>query len=253
MAAVEIEFDGNVAIVTINRPEAKNAINRAAAEGIAAAVDEVERRKDVAVAILTGAGNTFCAGMDLKAFLAGEQVRIEGRGFGGLCQAKLIKPMIAAVEGYALAGGFELALACDLIVASEAAKFGLPEVKRGLVANAGGLVRLPKQLPRRIATAMILTGDLVTSAYLEKYGLINSLTPAGGALAEAKKIAHVIAANGPMAIAAARKVLEDSQDWAVSDMFEKQNLITLPVFKSNDAREGATAFAQKRSPVWSGT
>lgn len=250
MADVELSFEDRIGIITINRPAARNAVNRAVAEGIAAAMDAIENNGDVQVGILTGAGGNFCAGMDLKAFVAGEQVRIEGRGFGGLVQARIVKPLIAAIEGYALGGGFELALACDLIVAAENAKFGLPEVKRGLVANAGGLLRLPRQLPRRIATELILTGEIVDADYLHRFGLINRLAAPGEALETAKKLGRSIAVNGPLAIRAARRVLDESQDWAVTDMFERQGEITAPVFKSADAREGAVAFAEKRAPVW---
>lgn len=252
MADVEVTFENRIGVITINRPAARNAVNRAVAEGIAAAMEEIEARPDIAVAILTGAGGSFCAGMDLKAFLNGEPVRVGQRGFGGLTQAKIAKPLIAAVEGYALAGGFELALACDMIVAAEDAKFGLPEVKRGLVANAGGLLRLPRQISRQIATEMILSGELVDARYLERYGLINRLTRPGEALATAEHLARSIAANGPLAIRAARQVLAESQDWTTDDMFERQAEITGPIFKSADAREGAAAFAEKRAPVWRG-
>lgn len=252
MAEVDLEIEGKVAVITINRPTARNAVNRAVAEGIAASMEEIEARSDVFVAILTGAGGNFCAGMDLKAFLNGEPVRVGQRGFGGLAQAQIAKPLIAAVEGYALAGGFELALACDMIVASEDARFGLPEVKRGLVANAGGLLRLPRLIARQIATEMILSGELVDARYLERFGLINRLTSPGDTLATARKLAESIAANGPLAIRAARQVLNESQDWATQDMFDLQNEITAPIFKSADAREGAAAFAEKRAPVWRG-
>ena len=252
MADVEVSFEGRIAVISINRPATKNAVNRAVAAGIAAAMDELERRSDIELGVLTGAGGTFCAGMDLKAFLAGELMRVEGRGFGGLTQARIGKPLIAAVEGHALAGGFELALACDLIVAGEDAKFGLPEVKRGLVANAGGLLRLPRQIPHRIATEMILTGEFVDARYLERFGLINRVAPPGKALEVAMELARCIAGNGPLAIRASRRVLAESCDWALTEMFERQFEITAPVFKSADAREGAQAFAQRRAPAWRG-
>jgi enoyl-CoA hydratase len=249
---VEVRRDGAVLIVTINRPEVKNAANRKVAEGIAAAVDQLEQDKSLYVGILTGAGGTFCSGMDLKAFLRGEIGRIEGRGFAGLTEAPPSKPLIAAVEGFALAGGFELALACDLIVASREAKFGLPEVKRGLVANAGGLLRLPRQLPYRIALELILTGTTVPAEMLKAHGLINRLVDPGAALTEALAMAQTIADNGPMAIAASKRVVRESQDWSAVDMFRRQREVTAPIFTSHDAREGATAFAEKRKPVWRG-
>lgn len=252
MADVEVRFEDRIAVITINRPAARNAINRAVAVGIAAAMDELEHRGDVELGVLTGAGGTFCAGMDLKAFLAGESMRVEGRGFGGLTQARIGKPLIAAIEGHALAGGFELALACDLIVAADNAKFGLPEVKRGLVANAGGLLRLPRQIPHRIATEMILTGRFVDARYLERFGLVNRATPPGKALEVAIELARCIAANGPLAIRASRRVLSESCDWSLNEMFARQFEITAPVFESADAREGAQAFAQRRAPVWRG-
>lgn len=249
---VTLHIDAAVAIVTINRPEARNAVDRAVAEGLARATEAVENDPDVRVGILTGTGGHFCAGMDLKAFLRGEVVRIAGRGFAGVTQAPLAKPWIAAVEGYALGGGFEIALACDLIVAGENARFGLPEVKRGLVANAGGLVRLPRQMPRRIASELVLTGELVAPAWLASHGLINRVVATGTALDAALALARQIAANGPLALKASKRVMQDSADWTSGDMFDRQNLITAPVFASADAREGATAFAEKRTPNWRG-
>jgi enoyl-CoA hydratase len=248
-AVITADHDG-VLVITIQRPEAKNAVNRAVSEGLSAAVDELNTNPELRVGVLTGAGSTFCAGMDLKAFLKGENVRIEGRGFAGLAQADIDKPLIAAIEGYALAGGFELALACDLIVASTEARFGLPEVKRGLVANAGGLVRLPRQFPTRLACELVLTGAMVGAGYLAAHGLINRVVPAGTALEAALELAHVIAQNGPLAISVSKRVMRESQDWSSAQMFDRQNAMTRRVFESADAREGAIAFAEKRSPVW---
>jgi len=249
---VLFDAQDGIAVITINRPDARNSVNRAVAEGIAKALDELEARADLKVGILTGAGGNFCAGMDLKAFLRKENVRIEGRGFAGLAEARIGKPLIAAVEGYALAGGFELALACDLIVASREARFGLPEVKRGLVANAGGLVRLPRQLPYRIAMQLALTGDTVSAGSLATYGLLNDIVEPGAALEAALVLARTIAANGPMALSVSKQVIQQSQDWTSGEMFERQGALTAPVFASADAREGATAFAEKRKPVWRG-
>jgi len=251
-SVVTLRIEDAVAIVTINRPEARNAVDRAVAEGLAHATEAVENEPGVRAGIVTGAGGHFCAGMDLKAFLRGEVVRIPGRGFAGITQAPLAKPWIAAVEGYALGGGFEIALACDLIVAGDDARFGLPEVKRGLVANAGGLVRLPRQMPRRIASELVLTGELVTPAWLASHGLINRVVASGTALDAALALAKQIAANGPLALKASKRVMQDSADWSSDELFERQNLITAPVFASADAREGATAFAEKRTPNWRG-
>jgi enoyl-CoA hydratase len=253
MSEVEFSVSEGIATITINRPEARNAVNAAVALAIADATDQIDQRSDISVAILTGAGGTFSAGMDLKAFLRGENVKPHGRGLAGLTNASIRKPLIAAVEGYALAGGFEMALACDLIVAAETAKFGLPEVKRGLVANAGGLVRLPRQLPYRIALELVLTGDMVSARELHSYGLINRVTGEGQAMEGALALARSIVANGPMATAVSKQVVKDSQDWPSDQLFERQDVYTLPVFKSNDAREGASAFAEKRKPAWTGS
>jgi enoyl-CoA hydratase len=162
------------------------------------------------------------------------------------------KPLIAAVEGYALAGGFELALACDLIVAARDAQFGLPEVKRGLAASAGGLLRLPKRLPYHVAMECILTGDMFGAERLAQLGLVNRLTEPGGALDAALALAQTIAANGPLAVAASKQVASQSGEWPLAEMFDRQAVITAPVFSSQDAREGAAAFAEKRPPVWKG-
>ncbi len=244
--------EDGVLTITLNRPEAKNAANRALAEGVAAAVDELEANDDLRVAILTGAGGTFCSGMDLKAFVTGELPQVEGRGFGGFTEYRASKPIIAAVEGYALAGGFELAISCDLIVAAEDSKFGIPEVKRGLAAAAGGLAKLPKQISSRIAMELALTGDFISAQRAYELGLINEVVASGGALEAAKALAARIAANGPLAIAASMQVVAAAQDWTTDEMMEKQNKILNPVFVSEDAIEGATAFAEKRAPNWKG-
>lgn len=249
---VVFEKRDGIAIIAINRPQAKNAVNRAVAEAVAEAIDAFEADSDLRVGILTGAGGTFCAGMDLKAFVKGESPRIEGRGFAGLTEALPKKPLIAAVEGYALAGGFELALACDLIVAAEDAKFGLPEVKRGLVATAGGLLRLPRQLPYRLALELGLTGKFLDAKTAMQHGLINLLATPGQSLALATEVARDIAANAPLAVVATKRVIQESPDWASSEMFARQRLIADPVFKSADAKEGALAFAEKRLPRWRG-
>jgi enoyl-CoA hydratase len=249
---VLVDVADGVMTITINRPEAKNAVNKAVAEGISAAIDELESNDALRVAIITGAGGTFCSGMDLKAFVTGELPIVEGRGFAGLVEYLVKKPVIAAVEGYALAGGFEVAISCDLIVVSEEAKFGIPEVKRGLAAAGGGLIKLPKQIPARIAMELALTGDFVSAGRAYELGLVNQVVPAGTALEAAKALAAKIAANGPLAVAASKQVVARAQDWDSEEMFAKQQKIVMPVLTSEDAIEGATAFAKKRAPNWKG-
>lgn len=246
------EVRGNVLIVTLNRPEAKNAANKALAEGVAAAMDRLDSDNDLRVGIITGAGGTFCSGMDLKGFLAGETPHVPGRGFAGLTEAPPAKPLIAAVDGYALAGGFEIALACDLIVANKDSKFGIPEVKRGLAAAAGGLVRLPRQIPQRLALELALTGEFVSAQRAYEMGLINRVVD-GVALEGALQLAEAISANGPLAVAASKKVIREQQDWSQAEQWKNQYALTAAVFTSSDAREGAAAFAQKRAPNWTGS
>lgn len=250
--AVLVDVAEGIAVITINRPEARNAINGAVASGIATAIGELDDRKDVSVLILTGAGGTFSAGMDLKGFLSGDNPAAGDRGFGGITERPPEKPVIAAVEGYALAGGFELALACDLIVASEQALFGLPEVTRGLVAAAGGLLRLPQRVPYHIAMEIALTGERVPAPRLHAAGLINSLVPSGEALTAARELATRVAANAPLALAATKRVIVDSRDWPIAHAFARQGEIVAPIFGTKDAMEGAAAFAEKREPVWRG-
>jgi len=245
------EVEDGILIVTINRPEAKNAMTKAAAEGIAAAMDRLDAEDDLRVGILTGAGGTFCSGMDLKGFLRGESPTVEGRGFGGVVQAPPKKPLIAAVEGYALAGGLELMIACDLVVAHQDAKFGIPEVKRGLVAAAGGVMLLPDQIPQRIAMELALTGDFIDAQRAYQIGLINQVTD-GPALAAAKALAQRIAANGPLAVRVSKQVMKESRGWPMEERYERQARLIAPVFTSHDAREGAAAFAEKRKPNWTG-
>lgn len=245
------EVDDGILIVTINRPEAKNAMNKAAAEGIAAAMDRLDREDDLRVGILTGAGGTFCSGMDLKGFLRGESPVVEGRGFGGVVQAPPRKPLIAAVDGYALAGGLELMIACDLVVANKDAQFGIPEAKRGLVAAAGGVMMLPDQIPERIAMELALTGEFIGADRAYELGLINRIAD-GSALDGAKRLAASIAANGPLAVRVSKQILKESRGWAMEERYDKQAQLIGPVFMSEDAREGAAAFAEKRKPNWKG-
>lgn len=252
MEAVVTEVRDNILIITLNRPEVRNAVNRAMAEGVAAALDRLDEDPEIRVGILHGAGKSFCSGMDLKAFLKGESPGIPGRGLAGLTRTPPAKPLIAAVEGYALAGGFELALACDLVVAHKDAQFGLPEVKRGLVATAGGVLQLPRQIARRLALELVLTGDFVSAARAYEIGLINQVTE-GDALEAALVLAKKIASNGPLAVAASKQVIMRQSDWSAAEQWDKQAAITDPVRASNDAREGARAFAEKRAPEWTGS
>jgi enoyl-CoA hydratase len=243
--------EGAILIITLNRPEAKNAANRALAEGVAAALTLLDTDDKLAIGIITGAGGTFCSGMDLKGFLRGETPTVPGRGFAGITQAPPKKPLIAAVDGYALAGGMEIALACDMIVANRNAKFGVPEVKRGLVCAAGGLLRLPRQIAPRVAMEMILTGDHYGAEQCHAWGLVNRITD-GTALDAALDLARTIAANGPMAVAISKQVVTESRLWTETEMWDRQQDMITPIFTSADAREGAAAFAEKRAPVWTG-
>ena len=239
-------------IITINRPEARNAFNLAVAQGLADAMDELDDTAELSVAVITGAGGNFCAGMDLKAFMAGEVPAIEGRGIG-FTERPPRKPVIAAVEGYALAGGTEIVLATELIVAARDAKFGIPEVKRGLVAAGGGLLRLQKRIPYQKALELALTGESFTAEEASGWGFVNVLTEPGEALAGALELAERITANGPLAVAVTKEVMTKSADWTEAEMWKKQGELVMPVFASKDAMEGATAFAEKRKPNWTGT
>ncbi len=249
---VLVERQGRTLIITINRPEARNAFNLAVAQGLADAMDELDDTPELSVAIVTGAGGNFCAGMDLKGFMAGEMPFVEGRGVG-FTERPPRKPVIAAVEGYALAGGTEIVLATDLVVAAKNAKFGIPEAKRGLVAAGGGLLRLPKRIPYQKAMELALTGDSFTAEEASNWGFVNVLTEPGEALAGALALAERITANGPLAIAVSKEVIMKSRDWAESEMWKKQTELIAPIFSSKDAMEGATAFAEKRKPNWTGT
>ncbi|GAA3049030.1 crotonase/enoyl-CoA hydratase family protein [Pseudonocardia yunnanensis] len=242
-----------VLVVTIDRPQARNAVNAAVAQGIAEAMDRLDADDDLRVGVLTGAGGTFCAGMDLKAFVRGERPIVPGRGFAGVTVRPPAKPLIAAVEGYALAGGFEIVLSCDLVVAAEGAVFGIPEVKRGLVAAAGGLLRLPKRIPYHQAMELALLGSHIPALRARELGLVNRLVPNGTALDAALALGAEITANGPLAVAASKKIVASAASWSDEEAWERQAEIAGPVSASKDAIEGATAFAEKRPPVWSGT
>jgi enoyl-CoA hydratase len=251
-APVLTSRSGGVLTVTINRPEVRNAVNAAVAEGIAAAMDELDSDDALACGVLTGAPPAFCAGMDLKAFLAGERPAVDGRGFAGLVECPPAKPLIAAVEGHAVGGGFEIALCCDLIVAAENAVFGLPEVRRGLLAGGGGLLRLPRRVAYHRAMEWILTGRTVTAAEAYTAQLLTQVEPAGETLAAAHELAAAIAANGPLAIRASKQIMTEAPGWPAGEAFSRQQAIYAPVRASRDAAEGALAFTEKRAPVWRG-
>ncbi|MGW2340561.1 crotonase/enoyl-CoA hydratase family protein [Streptomyces sp. NPDC001661] len=247
----EFRADG-ITVITLNRPEARNAVNRVVAEGVAAALDELDRRDDQVVGVITGAGGSFCSGMDLKAFLKGETPTVEGRGLAGITEAPPRKPVIAAVEGYALAGGCEIALACDMVVAARDARFGIPEVKRGLVAAAGGLLRLPRRIPYSVALEFALTGDFLDAERAHTYGLVNRVAEPGAALDGALELARAIAANGPLAVRATKEIVAKAPNWTADEEWQRMREIAGPVMRSEDAREGARAFAEKRAPRWTG-
>jgi enoyl-CoA hydratase len=250
--AVLTEAAEGVLLITLNRPDARNAVNLAVAEGVAAALERLDAEDELQVGILTGAGRAFCAGMDLKAFVTGERPWVEGRGFAGIVEGPPRKPLIAAVEGFAVAGGFEVALACDLIVAGRDARLGIPEVKRSLVAAGGALIHLPRRIPYHVAMELALTGDPIDAARGYELGIVNRVAEPGQAVAVARELAAAIARNGPLALDASKRILRATLDWPQSEAFARQNEISGPVFGSEDAREGATAFAEKRDPVWKG-
>jgi enoyl-CoA hydratase len=242
-----------VQIVTLNRPQVRNAVNLELAEALAAAMAELDARDDLHVGILTGAGGNFCSGMDLKAFAyQGVEPAIEGRGFAGLCEAPPRKPLIAAVEGHAVAGGFEIVLSCDMVVASRSASFGLPETQRGLVASSGGLMRLPHRVPVALAMEIALTGDPIGAAQAHAWGLVNRLVEPGHALEAALQLALRIDANAPLAVAASKQIVQASRTWSDDEMFERQRPLARAITDSADAREGAAAFAEKRAARWQG-
>lgn len=249
---VLVESDGPILVITLNRPEVRNAVNQATAQAMARALDLLDGDDQISVGIVTGAGGTFCSGMDLKAFVRGERPEIAGRGFAAITQAPPSKPIIAAVEGFALAGGCEMVLACDLVVAASSASFGLPEARRGLVAGSGGLVRLPRKIPPQIAMEYALTGEQFTAGEAHRWGMVNRVTEPGQALAEAKEMARTIARNGPLAIRMTKRIIAEQASWAWDEVWARQEPLVESVLSSEDAREGALAFAEKRAPVWRG-
>jgi enoyl-CoA hydratase len=249
---VETSTRDGVLIITINRPEVRNAIDGPTAVGIAAALDRLDADDELLVGIVTGAGGTFCSGADLGAKLRGESPRVPGRGFAGIAQRSSAKPLIAAVEGYALAGGFEIALACDIIVAARGAKFALPEVKRGLLATGGGLLTLAERIPYHVAMRLVLTGDMIDATRAAELGIVSDLTDDGAALETAFGIAGQIVRNAPLSVRASKRILMAARDWPRTEAFERQFEIADPLGESDDAREGAAAFKEKREPRWTG-
>ena len=250
--AVLTERRDGVLLITLNRPDARNAVNGALAQGLAATLDELDADDALSVGVLTGAGKGFSSGMDLKAFVAGESPYAGDRGFAGITQRAAEKPLIAAIEGFAVAGGFEVALSCDLIVAARGARLGVPEVKRGLVAAGGALLRLPQRIPYHLAMELALTGDPVDAERAHELGIVNRLAEPGGAVEAALELADAIVKNGPLALRASKRIVLESRDWPQADWWQKQGEIAGPVMASEDAREGAVAFAEKRDPIWRG-
>jgi enoyl-CoA hydratase len=251
-APVRTEQRGSTLLIVIDRPEKRNAVNQAVADGIAAALDRLDAEDELAVGVLSGAGGGFSSGMDLVAINEGSRSAVGDRGFAGIVRRSSHKPLIAAVEGFAVAGGLEIALACDLIVAAEGAQLGIPEVHRSLVAIGGALMRLPHRVPEGVAREMALTGDPITAERGYEVGLVDRLAPPGGALDLALGLAGRIAANGPLAIAATKRVLDQQRGWAPEEWWDRQTELTEPTMESADAREGAAAFVERREPKWSG-
>jgi enoyl-CoA hydratase len=246
--AVLTEVRGRILFITLNRPDAANSINSALGEGLLAAGRMLDESDDLTVGVLTGTGRGFCAGMDLKAYTK------EGdpRGIEEFVQHGTAKPLIAAIEGFAVAGGLEIALTCDLLVAARGAKLGVPEVKVGLFAGGGGLLRLPRQLPYALAMELALTGDLIPAERAYEHGLLARLTEPGEALSEATALAERIAANSPMGVRWSKDMVRQMQGRTEAEFFAYQAPHLRRVLDSEDGREGATAFAEKRAPVWTG-
>jgi len=249
---VRAEREGAVLVVTIDRPHVRNALTESGAAALAAAWDRLDGDDSLTVGVLTGAGGTFCSGRDLKAALAGDHPWVEGRGFAGTVERGPTKPLVAAVEGHALGGGFEIVLACDLVVAGESAVFGLPEVTRGRIAGAAGLNRLAHRIPFNRAVEIGLTGRPVSAGTLHELGLVNRVVGDGQALEAALELAAQIAGNAPLAVRASTEVLRAARDWPDAETFARLEPVAARIRASDDAREGARAFAEKRPPQWSG-
>ncbi|MBV8684352.1 MAG: crotonase/enoyl-CoA hydratase family protein [Caulobacteraceae bacterium] len=245
------ERRGHVLVVTINRPEARNAFDAASAQALEAAADRIDAENDIFVAVITGAGGNFSAGADLKAAARGERATTLRGGFGWFGKPPS-KPVIAAVEGYAVGGGFELCLSCDLIVAARTAKFGLPEVRHNVVAVGGGLFRLPRRMPYHLAMELALTGEFRDAAFMHRWGVVNRVVETGEAVEEAVRWAEALQANGPTALAASKEIMFHSPDWTDEEAWRAQMVFAQKALQSEDRKEGLTAFAEKRRPVWKG-
>jgi enoyl-CoA hydratase len=255
MSVVEFERRGDVALVTLNRPEARNAISPEVSQTMAAVLDEIEADTNLRAVVLTGAGEVFSAGADLKVVAQGranEIARAKGN-FAGIVTRDFPKPIIAAVNGPALAGGCEIVLACDLVVAAETARFGIPEVKRGLMAAAGGLFRLPKRIPLAIALELAMTGDPIDARRALELGLVNRVVPTDRVVDEAMALAARIGENSPIAVRMSRQLVREAAELTEERAWQRTIELMTPVFESGDSIEGATAFAEKRAPVWKST
>ena len=248
--AVLVERRGRVMIITLNRPEAMNAINGALSHGLLNAVKALDEDDSLTAGVITGNGRGFCAGMDLKAFARGEDIG----PLTTFIRSGSSKPLIAAIEGFAIAGGCEIALTCDLLVASKGAKIGIREVKVGLFAAAGGVFRLPARVGYATAMEMALTGEPILAEKALDSGLLSEVTEPGGALEAAIKLAERIAENAPLAVAASKTLVRAAAQGIDEDsLWEMQIPLQKKVFSSNDAKEGPVAFAEKRAPKWTGT
>ena len=250
---VHFEARDHVAVLTLDRPEARNAVNHELAADLESAIDRLEADDSLWMGVLAGAGPAFCAGADLKAVASGRaNLSTDRGGFAGIVRRKRTKPIIAAVEGPALAGGFEIVLSCDLVVAGTDARFGIPEVKRSLIANAGGLIRLPRVLPRNLAMEMALTGEPISAETAHRHGVVNRLVDPGGALDAALSLAAEIGANAPLAVRASRQVIVEAGLLDDDTAFALSAEASRAVFRSEDFQEGPRAFIEKRPPNWQG-
>jgi enoyl-CoA hydratase/carnithine racemase len=252
MALVEQERRGNVALLTLNRPDARNAISPEVSREMVAILDGIEGDGSVRAVVITGAGPVFCAGADLKVVAQGRAAEIANvkGNFAGIVRRDFPKPLIAAVNGPALAGGFEIVLACDLVVAADSARFGIPEAQRGLMAAAGGLIRLPKRVPLAIALELAMTGDPIDASRALALGLVNRVVTADAVVSEALALAERIGENSPIAVRMSRQLVREAAEMSEADGWRRTNELVVPVFESGDAVEGATAFAEKRKPTW---
>ncbi|HEY0246785.1 MAG TPA: crotonase/enoyl-CoA hydratase family protein [Gryllotalpicola sp.] len=249
---IQLSEEDGVLVIRFNRPEVRNAVNREFAVQLGAALDRLDAEPTLRAAVLTGNGKGFSSGMDLGALLQGEDPHVGDRGFAGIAERSAAKPLIAAIEGFALAGGLEIAMSCDILVAGEGAIFGLPEPKRGIVAAGGGLVRLAERIPYYVAMEIVLTGNPIDARRAYEVGLISQLTEAGGAFEKAMDIAHAIVQNAPLAITMSKAILTESRDWPADEAFARQRRYSDIPAASQDAHEGATAFKEKRPAVWLG-